>query len=66
MKLVLQSLDKEKYERLRKTPWENRNSDVYPPQYWYDNNDKSVRQVDSTINYIEKQIKNDTKNRENT
>ena len=56
LKIVLESLDKERYERLRHTPWLNRNSNGYPPNFYYDKNDKKVRQVDSVINYIKKQI----------
>ena len=56
LKLVLAALEEERTKRLYKTPWENRNPDVYPPHYWYDNNAKPVRQVDSTINFIKKQI----------
>ena len=57
LKLVLESLDKERYERLRHTPWLNRNPNGYPPKFYYDSNDKKVRQVDSVISYIKKQIK---------
>lgn len=56
LKLILESLDKERFARLKNTPWLNRNPDGYPPQFWYDTNDKKVRQVDSVINYIKKQI----------
>ena len=56
LKLVLESLDKERYNRLSHTPWENRNPNGYPPDFYYDKNDKKVRQVDSVINYIKKQI----------
>ncbi len=56
LKLVLDSLKRERSERLRKTPWKNRNPNGYPPQFGYDYNAKSVRQVDSVINYIQKQI----------
>ena len=56
LKLVLESLDKERYNRLRHTPWENRNPNGYPPQFYYDAHDKKVRQVDSVISYIQKQI----------
>jgi len=56
LKLILESLDKERYDRLRHTPWENRNPNGYPPDFYYDKNDKKVRQVDSVISYIKKQI----------
>lgn len=56
LKLVLESLDKERYDRLSHTPWKNRNLNGYPPDFYYDVNDKKVRQVDSVINYINKQI----------
>lgn len=58
LKLILESLNNEREKRLHKTPWENRNPNGYPPNYWYDNNAKPVRQVDSVISYIKKQIKN--------
>ena len=56
LKLILESLNTEREKRLHKTPWENRNPNGYPPNYWYDNNAKSVRQVDSVIRYIKTQI----------
>ena len=56
LKLVLESLNKERYDRLSHTPWLNRNTNGYPPQFYYDINDKKVRQVDSVISYIKKQI----------
>lgn len=56
LSLVLESLDKERYNRLSHTPWKNRNPNGYPPNFYYDQNDKKVRQVDSVINYIKKQI----------
>lgn len=56
LKLVLESLEKERYNRLSHTPWANRNPNGYPPFFSYDENDKKVRQVDSVINYIKKQI----------
>ncbi len=58
LKLVLDSLEREKSERLKNTPWENRNPNGYPPRFGYDYNARSVRQVDSVINYIQKQILN--------
>ena len=56
LKIILESLNTEREKRLHKTPWENRTPNSYPPNYWYDNNAKPVRQVDSVINYIKKQI----------
>ena len=56
LKLILESLNDERNKRLYKTSWENRNPNVYPPKYSYDYNAKSVRQVDSVISYIKKQI----------
>ena len=56
LKLVLESLDKERYDRLSHTPWENRNPNGYLPDFYYDKNDKKVRQVDSVISYIKNQI----------
>lgn len=56
LKIILESLNDERWKRLSKTPWENRNPNGYPPNYSYDYNAKSVRQVDSVINYIKKQI----------
>ena len=56
LKLILESLDKERYNRLSHTPWKNRNPNGYPPDFHYDVNDKKVRQVDSVINYIQKPI----------
>ena len=57
LKLILESLNEERRKRLSKAPFVNRNPDIYPPRYWYDDNAKPVRQVDRTINYIKKQIK---------
>ena len=57
LKIILESLNDEREKRLHKTPWENRNPNGYPPNYYYDCNAKPVRQVDSIINYIKKQIK---------
>lgn len=58
LKIILESLNGEREKRLSKTSWENRNPNGYPPNYYYDCNAKSVRQVDSVISYIKKQIKN--------
>lgn len=58
LKIILESLNGEREKRLHKTPWENRNPNGYPPNYYYDCKAKSVRQVDSVISYIKKQIKN--------
>lgn len=51
LKLVLEALENERYERLRKTPWECREDG----HYYYDTNAKPVRQVDSIISHIKKQ-----------
>lgn len=56
LKLVLESLNKERYDRLSHTPWKNRNPNGYPPQFYYDTQDKKVRHVDSVISYIKNQI----------
>ena len=56
LKLVLESLNKERYDRLSHTTWKNRNPNGYPPQFNYDTQDKKVRQVDSVISYIKNQI----------
>jgi hypothetical protein len=56
LKIILESLNDERVKRLSKTPWENRNPNGYPPNYSHNYNAKSVRQVDSVINYIKKQI----------
>lgn len=56
LKLIITALKEERDIRLKKTGWANRTPGVYPPQYWYDDNAKPVRQVDSTINFIKKQI----------
>ena len=56
LKLVLESLNKERYDRLSHTHWKNRNPNGYPPQFYYDTHDKKVRQVDSIISYIKNQI----------
>ena len=56
LKIILESLKSEREKRLSKTPWENRNPNGYPPNFGYDKNAKSVRQVDSVISYIKKQI----------
>ncbi len=56
LKIILDSLKSEREKRLSKTPWENRNLNGYPPFFSYDYEAKSVRQVDSVINYIKKQI----------
>ena len=56
LKLILESLDKERYNRLSHTSWKNRNPNGYPADFYYDTNDKKVRQVDSVIKYIQKQI----------
>lgn len=56
LKIILDSLKSEREKRLSKTPWENRNPNGYPPDYCYDCNAKTVRQVDTLINYIKKQI----------
>ena len=57
LKIILDSLKSEREKRLSKTPWENRNPNGYPPDYCHDYNAKPVRQVDSVISYIKKQIK---------
>lgn len=57
LKIILESLNGEREKRLSKTPWENRNPNGYPPYYSHDYEAKSVRQVDSVISYIKKQIK---------
>jgi hypothetical protein len=57
LKLIEEGLTMLRNKRLHNTPWENRNPNGYPPNFWYDNNDKGVRQVDNTLNYIRKQIK---------
>ena len=54
--IVLQALSTEHYERLKKTPWANRSSDPAKPYFWYDENAKPVRQVMSTIRYINRQV----------
>ena len=56
LKLILEALERERNKRLSNTPWKNRNPEVYPPQYSHDYNAKPVRQVDSTLNFIKKQI----------
>lgn len=56
IKLIYNALERERTERLSKTPWENRNPQVYPPQYSHDYNAKPVRQVDSTLRFIKRQI----------
>ena len=56
LKIILDSLKSEREKRLSKTPWKNRNPNGYPPNFGYDKNAKPVRQVDSVINYIKKQI----------
>ena len=56
LKIILDSLKSEREKRLSKTPCENRNPNGYPPDFDYDKNAKSVRQVDSVISYIKKQI----------
>lgn len=62
IKLVLDALRRERNERLSNTPWAIRNPGEYPPWYGHDDKAKPVRQVDSTINYIERQIEqNNTK-----
>lgn len=58
LKIIMDSLKSERQKRLSKTPQENRNPNSYPPYYYYDCNAKPVRQVDSVISYIKKQIKN--------
>lgn len=58
LKIILESLNGEREKRLSKTPWENRNPNGYPPYYSHDYKAKSVRQVDSVISYIKKQIEN--------
>jgi len=57
LKIILESLNAEREKRLSKTPWENRNSNGYPPLFSYDYKAKSVRQVDSVLSYIKNQIK---------
>jgi len=61
LKLIEKGLTMLRNERLRHTPWENRNPNGYPPHFWYNDKDKSVRQVDSILNHLRKQI-NETKN----
>jgi hypothetical protein len=61
LKLIEKGLTMLRNERLRHTPWENRNPNGYPPRFWYNDKDKSVRQVDSILNHLIKQI-NETKN----
>ena len=56
IKLILDALQRERNERLSNTPWGIRNPGEYPPQYGYDYNAKPVRQVDSTLNFIKRQI----------
>ena len=56
IKLILDALQRERNERLSNTPWKIRNPGEYPPKYGHDDNAKPVRQVDSTINYIKRQI----------
>lgn len=56
IKLIYDALERERNERLSKTPWENRNPQGYPPQYSHDYNAKPVRQVDSTLRFIKRQI----------
>ena len=56
IKLILDALEREKDRRLSNTPWANRNPEVYPPNYSHDYNAKPVRQVDSVLNFIKKQI----------
>ena len=56
LKIILESLNGEREKRLSKTSWKNRNPNGYPQFYSYDYNAKSVRQVDSVISYIKKQI----------
>lgn len=56
IKLIFDALEREKNRRLSNTPWVNRNPEVYPPQYSHDYNARPVRQVDSTLNYIKRQI----------
>lgn len=61
LKLIEKGLTMLRNERLRNTPWENRNPNGYPPHFWYNDKDKSVRQVDSILNHLRKQI-NETEN----
>lgn len=56
IKLIFDALERERDRRLSNTPWANRNPGVYPPQYGHDYNAKPVRQVDSTLNFIKRQI----------
>jgi len=56
LKIIEQGLTLLRNERLKHTPWINRNPNGYPPQYGYDINDKGVRQVDSVLEYIRKHI----------
>lgn len=56
LKLILDALEREKDVRVSKTPWDVRNPGEYPPRYGHDYDAKPVRQVDSTINYIKRQI----------
>ena len=56
IKLILDALQRERNVRLSSTPWEIRNPGEYPPQYGHDYNAKPVRQVDSTVNFIKRQI----------
>lgn len=57
LKLIEQGLTLLRNERLKHTPWINRNHNGYPPKYGYDTENKKVRQVDSVLNYLRKNIK---------
>ena len=56
LKLIIAALMEERRLRLKQTGWKDRTPGVYPPQFGYDHNAKPVRQVDSTINFIKKQL----------
>ena len=56
IKLILDALGRERNRRLSNTPWGIQNPGEYPAQYGHDDKAKPVRQVDSTVNYIKKQI----------
>lgn len=65
IKLIYDALERERNERLSKTPWKNRNPQGYPPQYSHDYNAKPVRQVDSTLRFIKRQIEQMNARKEN-
>jgi hypothetical protein len=56
IKLILDALQRERNVRLSNTSWKIQNPGEYPPQYGHDYNAKPVRQVDSTLNFIKRQI----------